>query len=58
MSTYKELKKDFNKKVKELQENCKHTDVSDWLKYYWAIAHWSGAYVKKCNICNKIVDEK
>ena len=58
MKTYSELKKEFDEKVKDLQSNCKHEDVSDWIVEWWAAAHATGWQVKRCNICNKVVARK
>lgn len=58
MKTYNELKKEFDKKVEDIQSKCKHEDVSDWIGESWAIAHKTGWQVKICNICNKVVARK
>lgn len=55
MSSYKELKMEFNEKVEALREHCKHDDVSDWLPYHWAIAHVSRFEVVICNVCRMTI---
>ena len=60
MSSYEELEKEFNQKVKELREKCEHKeeDISDWMTYYWAPGHSSGVEVKICNRCKAIIAER
>lgn len=58
MVTAKELKDEYDKKLKELQETCKHPKVSDWMEYEWSPCHYSGYQVKQCEICWKIVAKK
>ena len=58
MTTYNELKGDFDKLVEDLQSNCKHEDVSDWMDECYAVAHPTGWQVKMCNICDKMVARK
>jgi len=58
METAKKLKEKYEKELKELQEDCKHEDISDWLTEEWAPAHSTGWLVKSCNICWKIIQRK
>ena len=53
MKTAQELKDKFDKDLEELQNNCKHEDVTDWLIEEWAPAHSTGYVVKQCRICWK-----
>jgi len=55
--TAKELYEKYEKDLKDLQDNCKHGDVSDWLTYYWAPGH-SNSEAKQCNICHKIMETR
>lgn len=57
MKSYKTLKKEFEKQIKELQKNCKHKNCT-WMEYYLAFGHSSGYEVKICNFCNKEVDRR
>lgn len=57
LKSYKDLKKEFDKKVKELQEKCPHKK-SIWCEEWWAIAHTTGYKVKVCDFCNKILERK
>jgi len=52
MSKIKELRKEFERKKKELQERCKHVN-STWCKEEWAIAHNTGYMVRVCDNCEK-----
>ena len=56
MKTYKQLKREFDKKVKELQAKCPHKRTK-WMEHWWAIGHSTGTRVKVCLRCNKILVE-
>ena len=56
LNTYKQLKTEFERKVKELQDKCLHKQTK-WCEEWWAIAHSTGNEVKICVICNKILDK-
>ena len=45
------------KEIKELQDNCKHEDVSSWLPFMRAPGHISGQ-TKICGTCGKEMDRK
>jgi hypothetical protein len=53
MTTYNELKEDFERKVEHLQAVCKHKNVSGWMEEWWAPGHSTGNSVKYCDDCNK-----
>jgi len=55
MSEMKKLREEYRQKISELQSNCPHTQISDWVDYYWAIGHSSGT-VRYCLNCEKIID--
>ena len=58
MTTYNQLQKEFDEKVKELKKKCPHKKLSDWCKEWWAMGHSTGFYVKSCLVCNEIVKRK
>lgn len=51
--TGKSLREDYEKRLKNLQSECNHDDLSVWMDYVWAPAHYSGYQVKVCNTCEK-----
>ena len=55
MTTYIQLEKEFNKKVKELRKNCKHKNLGPWCEQYWAIGHSAGFKVRVCKKCMETV---
>jgi len=57
MVTYKQLKIEFDKKVKELQKICPHKKTK-WMEHWWAIGHSTGSKVKVCLRCNKVLDKR
>lgn len=57
MSEYEKLKREFDEEVKRLQENCSHTEVTEWLPYMWAPGHYMGE-AKVCKRCGAIVDRE
>ena len=54
----KQMKERHEKEIKELQENCKHKKVTDWLDMWWAPGHSTGSKVKVCKFCGMIVKKK
>ena len=54
LKTYKELEKEFDRKVKQLQSECKH-EKTNVMEHWWAIGHSSGYNVEVCEICNKTI---
>jgi len=54
--TAKELRAKLEKDLKELQDQCPHTN-SKWMNHEWAPGHCSGV-VKVCNCCDKILKRK
>jgi len=57
MSTYNELKEEFDRKVKELRENCPHINC-DWMEEQWVVAHSTGYEVFVCKVCDKTIDKR
>ena len=55
MITAKELKEKYDKDLKELQENCKHEDITHWINSMYAPGHYGVWKVKQCNSCWKIL---
>jgi len=57
MTTYKQLQRDFEHKVKVLQESCPHKK-SEWRDVMWAPGHYADHSVKVCKRCNKTIEKK
>ena len=55
MSNIELMRKRHEQEIKELQDNCTHTELSPWLDYSWAPGHFSGR-VKVCENCGKIIE--
>lgn len=55
MSEYKKLEEEFKQKVKMLQDNCDHKELTEWIPVYWAFGHSSGYPVLHCKRCNKVI---
>jgi len=53
--TTKQLYQNYQKELKKLQKECKHTKVTDWLHEQWVPGHSSGSTVKMCKKCDKII---
>jgi hypothetical protein len=51
MSEYWKLKEEFDKKVKDLQENCPHTEYDEEQDEFWGIGRTTGARVRYCKRC-------
>lgn len=58
MKTAKELKDEYQEKLRYLQDHCEHTDVSGWQTQMWAPGHLVDHKVRICNICGKVVKIK
>lgn len=56
--TYKQLEREFNKKVAELKKNCKHKNLTPWSDEWWAIGHETGFQVRACKRCREIIKRK
>ena len=53
--TYKQLRTEFDKKVKKLQASCPHKKVSKEMTVCWSPGHSTDTKVKICLTCNKEV---
>ena len=56
MISAKKLKEEYERKLKDLQNECSHNDISEWMEHSWAPAHFSGFQLKQCNYCWKIIE--
>lgn len=56
MSEYTKLKREFDKAVKELRENCSHEVLSEWVEVYWAVGRSAGYESRFCERCGKQMD--
>lgn len=52
-----QMRERHKKDIENLQNNCKHTDISGWMDYMWAPGHF-GLPVKVCKFCGKIIKRK
>ncbi len=52
------LKEEFESDLNDLQNQCSHNSVSNWMEHFWAAGHYSGFQVKQCNDCWKIIKYK
>jgi hypothetical protein len=55
MSERKRLYDEYEKKLKQLQDECKHHQLNDWVDEWFAIGHSTGFMVKECVICGRII---
>lgn len=56
--TIDKMRDRHKKEIENLQANCKHEEISDWMEQMWAPGHFSGPRVKVCEICGKVVETK
>jgi hypothetical protein len=56
MSLAKDLRDEFDRKLKELQDSCHHLE-SMWMDSMWAPGHF-GPKVKVCNECDKVLEQE
>lgn len=58
MTTYKQLKDEFDSNVEKLQENCEHKSLTPWTGKMWAPGHFSSSSSRFCKLCNKQTHKK
>ncbi|HEY3405392.1 MAG TPA: hypothetical protein VGK59_18535 [Ohtaekwangia sp.] len=56
--TASELWEKYKSDLKELQANCGHPEISDWMEEQWAPAHGTGVEVRVCKNCNITIDRR
>lgn len=57
ISTYDELTKDYNLKVKELRASCKHLELTDWIRQ-WPTNYLHTLEIKYCQKCSIAIHER
>jgi hypothetical protein len=55
MSKIEDLCEKHKKEIEDLQRECKHEKISNWMDEWWAPGHSTGRSVQCCEDCNKIV---
>lgn len=58
MKAAEKLYKEYQEQLRQLQEECPHTDQTDWMEEWWALGHSTGRRVKICTNCNKVLAGK
>jgi len=53
-----ELEDKYKADLKELQEICKHEEISDWVEERWRPQSCTGREVKFCKNCLKTIEFK
>ncbi len=59
MKSYKQLRKEFDEKVKELQKKCQHKK-SEWMltEWSWNSISIENDIVRVCDFCHKTIEKK
>lgn len=57
VKSYNQLRKEFEKKVKELQKKCPHKKISDWIWSFHDRAY-TGYKIKFCDFCGKTLKKR
>jgi len=57
MKNYKQLEKEFENEVKELQRSCKH-EKSKSLSGYWLEGYPKNKGLRQCCFCQKMLIDK
>ena len=57
MESYDQLRKEFERKVKELQKKCSNKKISDWI---WSFHDrtYTGYKIKVCDFCSKTLKKR
>jgi hypothetical protein len=58
MKSYKQLTREYNDAVWELQKKCKHPSLTRWQSEWWAFGHLTEFEIRVCKFCNKIVKRR
>src|SRR5437868_4146394 len=53
-----QLKKEYERKLAELQDACPHEFLTEWLQEVWAPGHSTDRMVQCCKECNKVLHSK
>jgi len=54
----KPIDEDYQRKLSELQANCPHTKLTDWMDEWWALGHSTGYSVQHCKNCDKEIHRR
>jgi len=57
MEDIKEMTRRHQEEINNLQNNCSHEKVSQWMPFMWAPGHF-GADVKCCEFCGKVIESQ
>jgi len=57
MENIDQMRKRHEGEIVQLQKNCKHKEISDWLDYAWAPGHFGGK-VRVCENCGEIIEQQ
>lgn len=55
-NSIQEMRARHKQEIDELQVDCEHLLISDWMPYHWAPGHSCGN-VKVCRACDKIIEK-
>ncbi len=55
MNEARKIRKEYDKKLKALQDSCPHSETK-WTRYMWAPGHISPKKVLVCVRCDKILE--
>ncbi|HDH44919.1 MAG TPA: hypothetical protein ENG66_05975 [Thermococcus sp.] len=58
MSELEKLTREYEEKVRALQESCPHKHLSRWQPLFWALGHPTRFEVRICKRCGKIVKRR
>jgi hypothetical protein len=50
-----QMKERHRKEIEELENNCKHEKISEWVMSLWAPGH-IGPNIKYCEFCGKVME--
>lgn len=57
MSEYNKLKEEFDRKVKELRENCPHEELTEPQEVFWGYGRTAAYSSRYCERCNKQMEQ-
>ena len=52
-----EMRDRHKRELNDLQTNCNHVNLSNWIPYMWSPGHFHDE-VRICNTCDKVIERR
>jgi hypothetical protein len=58
MNAAEKLYEEYQRSLKRLQEECAHTELTNWIEEWWAPGRSTDRRVRLCANCNRVMEAK